>query len=600
MLTRRASRLREWVLFAVAALAPALAVGVLALRALSNENAAALRETAAGLDAAGERLSLRIHQTLSRSEQALGAGSLDRPTPQLAKALDALRPSFATVVVLGADHALLWPPPPQAAQESAPAKCKALADRLADPSAPGRPAARRELLADCEELRTATGRWLWPVVALDSDNSGARLANWLERHTGLLSNAQREATRLALRHATLPAAARRRALAALAHDSAARAALVEELGATGVARALAAAPDSSGLVTWHAGATLGALRPLGDGRLAGFIVDAASLRRALRGRGLGAGADVHVRVVGRAALPHPSTHALTAHLSARVPLTPELALGVTPADPGVVARQAARSRLLLVVLALGSTLVAFTVAALLFARLRAARRSSELRTDFVSAVSHELRTPIASVRMFAELLEEDRVEPGERREVIDSIAREARRLGDTVERLLDFSRMAAGRTVVERQPGSVAQVVAASIDRFEQRHPDLPVERALDADLLARIDATQVGLAVDNLLENARKYAPDGTPYRVEVEREGQGVAIRVRDRGPGIATRDQKRVFRPFERVDDRLSRATEGSGIGLSLVRHVAEAHDGHVSVDSRPGRGATFIIWIPGSEA
>ena len=152
-----------------------------------------------------------------------------------------------------------------------------------------------------------------------------------------------------------------------------------------------------------------------------------------------------------------------------------------PADPGVVERQAAQSRLLLLALALGSTLIAFGVAALLFARLRAARRSSELRTDFVSAVSHELRTPIASVRMFAELLEEDRVEPGERREVVDAIARESRRLGETVDRLLGFSRMAAGRALLERQLGSVAGPVAASIDRFEQRHPELPaVERALD------------------------------------------------------------------------------------------------------------------------
>ncbi len=601
MLARRALRLRDYALFALAALAPALAVGVLALRALSNENAAALRETAAGLDAAGERLSLGIHQALSRSERALGAARLDRPTPGLARTLDTLRPAFATVVVLGADRALLWPAPPQKTQTPAPARCDAFARTLADPSAHGRAAARRALLANCAELQSATGRWIWPVVALDTPRSAdaPRIVDWLQRHAGLLSNAQREAIRLAL--GTLPAPARRRALAALSQGSATRAALQGELAEAGVAKALSAAPDSAGVVTWHAGSTLGALRPLADGRLVGFVVDAASLRQALDQGALAAGADTRVHVQRGEGRPLPSGHALPTTLSARVALAPALALAVVPADPHAVARHAEQNRQLLAALALGSTLVAFGVAALLFARLRAAQRSSELRTDFVSAVSHELRTPIASVRMFAELLEEDRVEPGERREVVDAIAREARRLGETVDRLLGFSRMAAGRAwwngtrsalpTRSRRPSTPSNSAIRTCPRSSVRST---------ADLHAPIDAAQIRLALDNLLENARKYAPEGAPYRVEVAREGRGVAIRVSDRGPGIALRDQKRIFRSFERADDRLSRATEGSGIGLSLVRHVAGAHGGHARVDSRPGQGATFIIWIPGNEA
>ncbi len=229
--------------------------------------------------------------------------------------------------------------------------------------------------------------------------------------------------------------------------------------------------------------------------------------------------------------------------------------------------------------------------------MRAARRSSALRTDFVAAVSHELRTPIASMRMLAELLEEGRVEPDEQGEVFEALAREARRLGETVDRLLGFSRMAAGRHVIERVEARVAEVVAASVDTFEERHPDMPrVERAFAEDAMAGIDAGQIRLAVDNLLANAAKYAPAGTPYRASVRRQGGGVAITIADRGPGIARRDQGRIFEPFERADDRLSRATEGSGIGLSLVRHVARAHGGRASVESEPGRGAAFTLWIP----
>jgi signal transduction histidine kinase len=84
------------------------------------------------------------------------------------------------------------------------------------------------------------------------------------------------------------------------------------------------------------------------------------------------------------------------------------------------------------------------------------------------------------------------------------------------------------------------------------------------------------------------------------VRREGGGVAITVKDRGPGIARRDQGRIFEPFERADDRLSRATEGSGIGLSLVQHVARAHGGRASVESEPGKGAAFTLWIPAGTA
>jgi signal transduction histidine kinase len=126
--------------------------------------------------------------------------------------------------------------------------------------------------------------------------------------------------------------------------------------------------------------------------------------------------------------------------------------------------------------------------------------------------------------------------------------------------------------------------------------------RSLDPEVEASIDANELRLAVDNLLTNARKYAPDGAPYEVTVARdhERNGVTISIADHGPGIPRNAQARIFEPFERVDDRLSRATEGSGIGLSLVRHVARAHGGEVRVDSTPGNGARFTIWLPRGDA
>jgi signal transduction histidine kinase len=288
-------------------------------------------------------------------------------------------------------------------------------------------------------------------------------------------------------------------------------------------------------------------------------------------------------------------------LRATIEIAPALAIRLSPADRAAVAARAERSRGILAGIFAGATALALLLAAALFARVRAARRLSALRTDFVATVSHELRTPIASVRMLAELLDEGRVEAAEQREVVEALTREARRLGETVERLLSFSRMEASRDVRSRAPASVAGVVSASIDAFEQQSLGAPpVARELDAAAEASVDAAQIRVAVDNLLANARKYAPEGGPYKVSVRRERDGVAIAVADRGPGIKRRDQRRIFEPFERGDDRLSQATEGSGIGLSLVRHVARAHGGRVSVESEPGKGATFTIWIPGRTA
>jgi two-component system phosphate regulon sensor histidine kinase PhoR len=386
--------------------------------------------------------------------------------------------------------------------------------------------------------------------------------------------------------------ARARSLVALSTSWSRRGALVAELASPGVVTALRAPAASSGLVTWRADASAGTLRALGDGRLAGFVIDKSALEEALARGAIAIPSGMRASV-GRGT----ETRAGDGALEALVPVAPGLALRIVPADPGAVARHAARSRRILAALGSFAVVAAFGLAALLFARMRAARRSSALRTDFVAAVSHELRTPIASMRMLAELLEEGRVEPGEEAEVYEALAREARRLGETVDRLLGFSRMEAGRATIERTETRIADVVAASIDTFEERNSEVPrVVRELDADVIADVDASQVRLAVDNLLANAKKYAPEGTPYRVAVRREATGVTIRVADHGPGIARRDRERIFRPFERADDRLSRATEGSGIGLSLVRHVARAHGGRAWVDSERGEGATFTLFLP----
>jgi signal transduction histidine kinase len=360
---------------------------------------------------------------------------------------------------------------------------------------------------------------------------------------------------------------------------------------------VAQAERSAAVVPWKSSTAAGAVRRTPAGLLLGFVVHDASLADAIAAGRIELGGEIRADVVkGSQSLEDGASSPGAGVPGASVEVAPLLLLRLLPRDPGIVARQARRSRRLLGGVGIGSTLFACGLAALLYRRMRDVERSSDLRTDFVATVSHELRTPIASVRMLAELLEQGRVEPDEQAEVFAALARESRRLGETVHRLLGFSRMAAGRETVDRRRANVAETVAASIAAFEERYPDgAKVERELDGAIEADIDAAQIQLAVDNLLANAKKHAPDGGPYTVRVAREDGGVALRVQDRGPGIARRDHKRIFLPFERADDRLSRATEGSGIGLSLVVHVARAHGGRAWVESEPGKGATFCLWI-----
>jgi two-component system phosphate regulon sensor histidine kinase PhoR len=105
-----------------------------------------------------------------------------------------------------------------------------------------------------------------------------------------------------------------------------------------------------------------------------------------------------------------------------------------------------------------------------------------------------------------------------------------------------------------------------------------------------------LGLALDNLLGNAAKYAPEGGPYRLEIHVRERTLVLSVGDRGPGLERTTAARVFLPFERADDRLSKAADGTGIGLALVRGIAEAHGGSAHVMTAPGKGATFIIEVP----
>jgi len=234
---------------------------------------------------------------------------------------------------------------------------------------------------------------------------------------------------------------------------------------------------------------------------------------------------------------------------------------------------------------------------------RLMRRETEmarLKSDFVANVSHDLKTPLSVIRMFGETLELGRVlDEDRRREYYRVITRESERLSRLIDNVLDFSRIEGGRRRYERAPTAVEPLVRDTLDAFayplEQQGfkaevtvaPDLP-EVPMDADA--------VGQALANLVDNAVKYSGTERVITIDAHREGDRLALSVTDRGVGIPAAEHARIFEKFYRVGQSETQGRRGSGVGLALVRHIVEAHGGAVTVQSAPGQGSRFTLWLP----
>ena len=235
------------------------------------------------------------------------------------------------------------------------------------------------------------------------------------------------------------------------------------------------------------------------------------------------------------------------------------------------------------------------------------RRVSALKSEFVANVSHELKTPLALVRMFAEMLQSGRVATdAKRQEYLDIIVRESERLSALIENVLDFARLERGRGSYEFAEGDVGDAVtrAANVYRYRAEREGMRLAVDVEPNLpRARIDERAIQLAVVNLVDNALKYAPDGKEIIVRASSEGDSVRVDVVDHGPGVPTDERQRIFERFVRLTARTSESpVRGSGIGLALVKHIAESHGGRAWVASRSapdhggGSGSTFSFSIP----
>ncbi|HEX6838675.1 MAG TPA: HAMP domain-containing sensor histidine kinase, partial [Polyangia bacterium] len=225
-------------------------------------------------------------------------------------------------------------------------------------------------------------------------------------------------------------------------------------------------------------------------------------------------------------------------------------------------------------------------------------RANQLKSDFISNVSHELKTPLSLIRMFGELLAMGKLKSPEKgKEYADIITREAERLSRLIDNVLDFARMERGPVAYEFLPGRLDEVVARALDVYRHRveREGFRLSTKIDSDLPeTMLDENAMTLLLLNLLENAVKYGRG--EIAVYLTRQGNHLRLVVGDQGPGIPQEEHRRIFERFYRTRQARGTNVRGSGIGLSLVKHIAEAHGGTVTVDSDLGRGAAFIIDIP----
>ena len=303
------------------------------------------------------------------------------------------------------------------------------------------------------------------------------------------------------------------------------------------------------------------------------------------------------RAAGLLSIPH-WKHPLVATEIGEV--LPHWEVAVYLLNPGQF-NQSARTLRLTLGLIVALLVLAIAVGSwLIVADLRRQLTLARQKTNFVSNVSHELKTPLTSIRMFSEMLADDRVlDPEKRRHFLHIITAETARLTRLINNVLDFARMERGERAYHPTACDLAELVTETVSayrphlesvgftlRFHPPESSLPVRA--DRDALAQV--------LLNLLSNAEKYSGERRDIEIDVIRSGKAAEVRVLDRGPGVAAGCEEKIFDQFFRANDSLASGIQGSGLGLTLARQIARTHGGDIRYASRDGGGSCFTLSLP----
>ncbi len=258
-----------------------------------------------------------------------------------------------------------------------------------------------------------------------------------------------------------------------------------------------------------------------------------------------------------------------------------------------------------ILLALGILLLAIIISGVVLNTIFLVReiRRNEQHDAFINAVTHELKTPVASIRLYLETLQTRAVDEDKRREFYRIMLEDSDRLLATIEQVLRTGRVGSASSKLNVSRFDLNTVVDECLTRARTLHrvPPDSLNFRPGPQSTIRGDLDEVRAAISNLIDNALKYSGNSAQVTVETERvSGKYVAVRVRDRGPGIQKSELKRIFKRFYRVPGQLATRVKGTGLGLYIVRSVAKRHGGRVWAESDgPGRGATFVLQFPVNE-
>lgn len=277
-------------------------------------------------------------------------------------------------------------------------------------------------------------------------------------------------------------------------------------------------------------------------------------------------------------------------------LLPEYDLIIAPSGKTIEELAAENAETNLLIILSVSVLLLFT-AFLLFRLIKKELEIAKMRSDFVSNVSHELRTPLALISMFAETLELGRIPNEEKKkEYYSIISKETHRLSTIVNSILNFSKMEAGKRKYNFSEMSLKNLLDEIINNysyhFEQK--GFSIETNIDRDdMVIKGDKEALSEAIINLIDNAIKYSGESKKIILSAFDKNGDVIFSIKDFGIGISPKEQKKIFEKFYRSGSHLIHNTKGTGIGLSIVKQIIDAHGGEILVESQVDRGSTFTI-------
>jgi two-component system sensor histidine kinase SenX3 len=226
------------------------------------------------------------------------------------------------------------------------------------------------------------------------------------------------------------------------------------------------------------------------------------------------------------------------------------------------------------------------------------RRLDAVRRDFVANISHELKTPIGALSILSEAVLEASDDPVAIARFATRMQAEAKRLSDLVQEIINLSRIQDEDPLKNATPILLSELVLQAMDesRLAAESREIKIEFINNNEVTILGEATQLEMAISNLIENAINYSPNKTTVVVSLNRTEELAELKVKDQGIGISEQDIERIFERFYRVDPARSRATGGTGLGLSIVKHIITNHGGDITVWSEQGEGSTFTIRLP----